>query len=87
MEEKIVQTERLPAGWCWHEYDDLSGSLHGPHGEDCFSYDCKPYFPDGVEYKVTHSSGWSIFWGTFPEFKRFAEAVVEENPNLKRGIL
>ena len=65
--------ERLSNGWYWHQYYDGSGSLHIDEKTSYFSYDKQPYASqDGIEY-VDLGGHWTVFWGTFSEFKRYME--------------
>ncbi|MBP3673463.1 MAG: hypothetical protein J6J18_06510 [Oscillospiraceae bacterium] len=57
--------QALPAGWEWVKYNDGSGHLEGPEGQQFFHYDLSPYASsNGVEFKETASDRWSVFWNT-----------------------
>lgn len=77
----VTPAQSLPSGWNWNDWDDGSGGLYSPNQEDYFSYDLTPYHSlGGIEYKETTGvyEGWNIFWGSLPEFKRYAEFVVRK---------
>lgn len=75
---KIVPTGSLPDSWFWCQYDDGSGSLRSPNGKHLYGYDLSPYHAvGGIEYQKNIHSGWDIFWGTFDEFKKYAEERVK----------
>lgn len=64
----------LPEGYKWNHYEDGSGSITGPDGRRYFAYDCQPYAnAAGIEYQMTDTSAWSVFWDGFSAFKKFAE--------------
>lgn len=76
---RITPAESLPEGWNWGQYDDGSGSLRSPSGKHLFSYDLAPYHSiGGIEYQKIDHSRWDIFWGTFAEFKKYAEERAKE---------
>ena len=57
--------QTLPTGWEWVKYDDGSGHLEGPEGQQFFSYDLSPYASsNGVEFKETDADRWSVFWNS-----------------------
>jgi len=65
--------ERLSNGWYWHQYYDGSGSLHIDEKISYFSYDKQPYASQyGIEYEG-FDGHYTVFWGTFDEFKRTME--------------
>lgn len=77
--------ENLPSGWQWVKYNDGSGHLESPDGQDYFSYD----WTTG-EYKITRdksydsfmvenyeSGGYSI--GGFDKFQEYAEKYINDN--------
>lgn len=79
------QAENLPEGWLWVSYNDGSGHLQSPDGQDYFSYD----WTTG-EYKITpdksydffmvenyESGGYSI--GGFDKFQEYAEKYINDN--------
>ena len=79
------QAENLPKGWQWISYNDGSGHLQSPEGQEYFSYD----WTTG-EYKITpdkfydffmvenyESGGYSI--GSFAKFKEYAEEYINKN--------
>ena len=75
----IIPADGLPDGWTWHHYPDASGFLRSLDGKSYFSYDRATYFTQGgVEYKETKNAGWSVFWGTFDEFKAHAEQTISQ---------
>ncbi|WP_435523411.1 hypothetical protein [Chryseobacterium indoltheticum] len=45
--ENLVSASCLPKGWCWYDYDDGSGSLKSPNGNNYYSYDLQTQ-----EYKL-----------------------------------
>lgn len=81
-----VQSKTLPEGWIWCKYDDNSGHLKSPNGEDYFSYDMNT-----GEYKITPESSYDFFLeenydipggysiGGFQDFVNFAEKYIKEN--------
>lgn len=70
----IVAVNSLPEGWCWHHFIDGSGSLISSLGNSYFSYDRAPYASnEGIEFKKMSDDKWDVFWGTFEEFKTYAE--------------
>ena len=72
-----VPASILPSGWHWVDYDDGSGHLQSPAGEKYFSYDRAPYANQGgIEYKEWAQDWYGPFWGTFSDFKSYAESVV-----------
>lgn len=66
------QAQTLPTGWVWERYDDGSGHLRSPECQRYFSYDTQPY-PHGIEYRRTDKDLWGPHWGSFEEFREFAE--------------
>lgn len=77
---KKVPAEGLPSGWFWNCWTDGSGCLCAPDGARMYSYDLQPYHSTGgIEYrdpKNTRGNNWTIFWGTFAEFKEFVEEEI-----------
>ena len=83
---KIIQSKTLPEGWIWHQYDDNSGYLENPDGEEFFEYDWNT-----GEYKITPKSRYDFFLvenydipsgysiGGFQDFVNFAEKYIKEN--------
>ena len=81
-----VQSKTLPKGWIWCKYDDNSGHLQSPEGDDYFSYDMNT-----GEYKITPESSYDFFLeenynvpsgysiGGFQDFVNFAEKYIKEN--------
>lgn len=82
---RILTADMLPAGWEWHCFNDGSGSLHGPAGEDYFSYDLQTR-----EYVEPVSEEWK-FWKDYPdpmlfhEFKQFAEEYMLQHISGNNG--
>lgn len=72
--------QALPAGWEWVKYNDGSGHLEGPEGQQFFSYDLSPYASsNGVEFKETDSDRWSVFWNApDKDFWTHAEETVRD---------
>ena len=69
----------LPSGWRWVDYDDGSGYLQSPTEERYFSYDRAPYASQGgIEYRERAQDWYGPFWGTFSDFKCYAESVVSK---------
>lgn len=80
----------LPEGYKWNHYEDGSGSITGPDGKRYFAYDCQPYGnAAGIEYQMTDTSAWSVFWDGFSAFKKFAEETLRsmERNTLKESII
>lgn len=74
-EHRLCACESLSAGWVWKQYYDGSGSLVSPEGQDSFQYDLTTY-RDGVEWRRDINHSWDVFWGSFDEFKEYAESIV-----------
>jgi len=76
----ILSTQELPDGWEWQCYKDGSGSLVNVNEKKhYFSYDLQPYAnQNGIEFKKTEKDHYDIYWGTFENFRKFAESVVKE---------
>lgn len=75
----VVPAETLPEGWSWRMFNDGSGGLMSPGGNDYFSYDRQPYSTSGgIEYKKRNDSQWDVFWGSFDDFKSHAENVISK---------
>lgn len=88
-EESLFDHTAYPAktlenGWFWIQYHDGSGDLKSPEGERSFQYDLTTY-SGGVEYRKSRNDAWDIFWGTFDNFKEFAESNVRESETKKLG--
>lgn len=80
---KRSQSESLPNGWIWTDYDDGSGGLESPNGDSYFSYDI-----DTKEYKIKDNDHWNLFNPYTPmilgDFKAFAEEYIKKEI-LKKG--
>lgn len=76
-EPNYAQAYILSEGWKWLLWDDGSGYLIKPDGEKFFEYDLCTV-PGSVEYKETSNHQWSSFNGTFEEFKRSAESMIQK---------
>ena len=80
-----VTNSKLSSKWTWQCFEDGSGSLEYNPGEEkdidsYFQYDMYSYInEDGIEYKITKNEQWSVFWGNFEEFKKFAEEWIVNN--------
>lgn len=75
---EFLPTAFLPKDWFWCQYGDGSGSLRSPDGKHLFIYDLAPYHAEGgIEYQKTVHSRWNVFWGTFDEYKKYAERRVK----------
>ena len=79
------QAENLPEGWLWVSYNDGSGHLQSPDGQDYFSYD----WTTG-EYKITSDKSYDFFMvenyesggysiGGFDKFQEYAEKYINDN--------
>lgn len=73
------------SGWFWEHYPDGSGHLESKMSKTLyFSYDKQTYASQGgIEYVQPKGKGWSVFWGNFEDFKKFAEERVVEILALK----
>lgn len=81
-----IQAETLPEGWIWTHYDDKSGHLESPNGDEYFSYDMIT-----GEYKITPEKSYDFFLverydsscgysvGGFQDFIDFAEKYIQKN--------
>ena len=63
------------AEWFWEQYPDGSGHLDNKTSKAFyFSYDKQTYASQGgIEYVQPKGKGWSVYWGSFDNFKKFAE--------------
>lgn len=67
----------LPEGWEWVQWWDGSGHLRSPDGKNYFGYDMSPYsMQGGIEYNRMDARQYDVFWGSFDEFKAYAESIV-----------
>lgn len=84
----IYPAETLPEGWSWAVWNDGSGHLKSPEGDCYFSYDLSSYASQGgIEFKLTETDSYSVFWGSISEFKEQAESVVKEKFIDKKNSL
>ena len=72
--------DNLPEDWRWIQYHDGSGHLESPDGASWFSYDsltsCASM--NGIEYRKSNSYDYDVFYGSFDEFKVFAEIAINK---------
>lgn len=72
--------KNLPEGWMWVDYADGSGHLESPTGKSYFSYDLHTSYTamGAIEYQKSRDiqNDYDAFWGTFEEFKVYAEEVI-----------
>lgn len=54
--KKIVLAKQLGEGWNWHKYNDGSGHLESPNGDEYMLYDLQTN-----EYKETENSNYDFF--------------------------
>ena len=70
----------LKSEWFWEQYPDGSGSLEHktPKGyTSYFMYDKQPYGSQGgIEFRLSKDKDWNVFFGSFEDFKKFAEEQV-----------
>lgn len=86
----INQAESLPSGWFWKEWNDGSGHLENANHESFFSYDQGPYYAAGgvkfCEQSYQKYSNWDVFWGSFRDFKAWAESQIKKQIELQKGV-
>ena len=80
MSDGVNQAALLEKGWMWIDYDDGSGHLESPNGEEYVSYDfCTQ------EYKYTNKK-WH-FMDEYPDRTSFYQfKTIMENEVLKKGL-
>lgn len=80
MSDGVNQAALLEKGWMWIDYDDGSGHLESPNGEEYVSYDfCTQ------EYKYTNKK-WH-FMDEYPDRTSFYQfKTIIENEVLKKGL-
>lgn len=71
---KREQAASLPEGWMWESWPDGSGYLRSPDKE-WFSYVTN--ISGMVVYKRFCDEPWESFYGSFSEFKKYAENTVQ----------
>ena len=88
---RIEPAEKLPLGWKWHQWTDGSGGLYDAEGKSRYSYDLttNATYWGAIEYRNDRKGEWNWFYGTFKEFKEFAEnsALQEmQQPKIRSGL-
>lgn len=73
-------TEILGKAYFWRRYSDASGHLENVHGKSVVAYNI--FTPDEIEYRFAKGADWEWFYGTFEEFKAFAERAVKRQRDL-----
>lgn len=69
-------TNTLGSGYYWCCYADGSGHLEDVYGKSIVRFDvCQP---DEIEYRLSNAYGWKWFYGSFEQFKTFAEETIKE---------
>ncbi len=91
----VMAADNLPKGWQWIQYNDGSGHLESPDRNSYFSYDKYTSYTsmNGIEYRMPPSYEYDVFYGSFEEFKAYAETTInkefysiENIPSLMRGL-
>ena len=75
---RFCDAKTLPRGWVWIQYYDGSGHLESPDRKVGFHYDLTTY-PGDIEWRKTKDHAWGVFYGSFDEFKEYAESVVKKD--------